>query len=189
MKPQKTARATAKTVKAADGREWMPTLDDRIIQEYIRERIGEEGLVVAKLISDRQPIQGVEILETIQDKPSNVRKTLYRLEDARVAEYQKDTDKTGWETFFWRLTLDEVKHQINKERKKMLSQLEETLRVEKENSFYICESNHERTVFEDALKMEFKCPECEKAMNFVDNKDRVKELESTIEQLQNLVFD
>jgi len=175
-----------KTVKTKD---WNPTLKDPIIQEYIRERVGEEGLSVAQLIEQKQPIQGVEILETIQDKPSNVRKTLYKLEDARVAEYQKDTDKTGWETFLWRLTLNEVKHQINKERKRMLSGIEEQLRLERENSFYICPENHERTVFDKALKMEFKCPECGKPMSFIDNKERIRELESAITDLEKMVFD
>lgn len=170
-------------------KEWKPSLDDTIIQEYIRERVGEDGLEVAKLIETKQPIQGVEILETIKDKPSNVRKTLYRLEDARVAEYQKDTDKAGWETFLWRLTLHEVKYQINKERKKMLDKLREALQAEKENSFYLCADGHERTIFESAVKMEFKCPRCTKAMSFVDNKSRIKELDTAIETLEQLVFD
>lgn len=170
-------------------KEWEPTLKDPLIVEYIRERVGEEGLSVAQLIETKQPIQGVEILETIQDKPSNVRRTLYKLEDARVAEYQKDTDKTGWETFLWRLTLNEVKHQINKERKKMLSNLEEQLRTERENSFYICSDNHERMIFGKALKGEFKCPECGAAMNFIDNKERMHELESAIGDLEKIVFD
>ena len=169
--------------------EWNPTLKDTIIQEYIRERVGEEGIAVAQLIEKKQPVQGVEILETVQDKPSNVRKVLYKLEDARVAEYQKDTDKTGWETFLWRLTLHEVKHQINKERKKMLVQLEESVQVERENSFYSCPDAHARTIFEDAMKAEFKCPDCSKAMNFIDNKERIRELELAIGDLEEMVFD
>jgi transcription initiation factor TFIIE subunit alpha len=175
--------------RAKSTKDWNPTLKDPIIIEYIRERVGEEGLVVAELIEKRQPVQGVEILETIQDKPSNVRKTLYKLEDARVAEYQKDTDKSGWETFLWRLTLHEVKHQINKERKRMLANLEEQVQIERENSFYICPDNHERTIFDRALKLEFKCPDCGQAMNFVDNRDRLRELEEAIQHLKELVFD
>lgn len=170
-------------------KEWQPTLRDRIIQEYIRERVGEEGLEVAKLIEQKQPIQGVDIIETVKDKPANVRKVLYKLEDARVAEYQKDTDKTGWETFLWRLTLNEVKHQINKERKRMLKQLREALEVEKSNSFYICPDGHDRVIFEEAVKRGFKCPDCEKPMSFVENRERIRELESAAQQLDDLVFD
>lgn len=170
-------------------KEWNPTIGDPIVQEYIRERVGEEGLQVAALIGEKEPVQGVEILETIKDKPSNIRKVLYRLEDARVAEYQKDTDKTGWETFIWHLTLHEVKHQINKERQKLLRDLRNQLQVEKENSFYICEEGHQRTIFEEAVGLEFKCPECGNAMNFVDNKERIRDLEAAIKDLEQLVFD
>lgn len=175
--------------ETAKHKDWQPTLEDAIIQEYIRERVGEDGLVVAQFIEKKQPVQGVEILETLGDKPSNIRKTLYKLEDARVAEYQKDTDKTGWETFLWRLTLNEVKHQINKERLKMLDSLRATLAQERENSFYVCPQNHERMIFEGALKLEFKCPECKQPMSFVDNKVRIRELEQTIEKLEGIVFD
>lgn len=139
---------------------------------------------MAKLIQQREPVQGVEILETVQDKPSNVRKILYRLEDARVAEYQKDTDKTGWETFLWRLTLHEVKHQINKERRRLMLQLNEQLRTEKENSFYICGDSHQRVIFEEALKAEFKCPTCAKPMSVTDNEVRIKALESAVRDLE-----
>lgn len=170
-------------------KDWEPTLKDRVIQDYIRERVGEEGLSIAKLIEKKQPVQGVELLETVQDKPSNVRKTLYKLEDARVAEYQKDTDKTGWETFVWRLTLNEVKHQLNKENKKQLGKLETQLQLERENSFYICPDNHERTIFEEAAKGEFKCPQCGELMNFVDNKDRLRDIEQRIAKLRAEVFD
>lgn len=170
-------------------KDWMPRLDDPLVQEYIRERVGEEGLSVAALIAEKEPVQGVEILETIKDKPSNVRKILYRLEDARVAEYQKDTDKTGWETFIWRLTLNEVKYQINKERQRLLRDLENQVQLEKENSFYLCPQGHQRTIFEEAVGLEFKCPECSQPMNFVDNKERIRELETAIGELEKLVFD
>lgn len=169
--------------------EWQPTLDDTLVQAYILDRAGEQGVEIARLIEKQQPVQGVEILETVQDKPSNVRKTLYKLEDARVAEYQKDTDKTGWETFIWRLTLNEVKHQINKERHKMLQSLRDSVALEKENSFYICSDDHERTIFEDAMRAEFKCPQCGKSMDAIDNEQRVGELEKAIKDLELLVFD
>jgi len=170
-------------------KDWEPKLADPLVQEYIRERVGEEGLHIAEFIGKKEPVQGVEILETIRDKPSNIRKILYRLEDARVAEYQKDTDKTGWETFIWRLTLHEVKYQINKERQRMLKDLRNQLSLEKENSFYLCGQGHQRTIFEEAVGLEFKCPECGEGMNFVDNKDRVRDLDTAISELEKLVFD
>lgn len=169
--------------------DWSPTLKDQVIQEYIRERVGEEGIKVARFIEQRQPVQGVEILETLKDKPSNIRKTLYKLEDARVAEYQKDTDKTGWETFIWRLTLNEVKYQINKERQKLLKQLRDDLQLERENSFYLCPAKHRRTIFEESMTLQFKCPDCGQPMSFVENKDRIKELEKAIRELEEMVFE
>jgi transcription factor E len=168
---------------------WVPTLDDPVVQEYIRDRVGPEGLEVARLIEDKQPVLGVDLLDLLSDqKPSTVRKVLYRLEDARVAEYQKDTDKTGWETFVWRLTLNEVKYVINRERHKLILDMEHELELERENSFYQCTDKHDRIIFADAMALEFKCPECADALNFVDSERRIQMLEHAVHDLKEIIF-
>ena len=168
---------------------WVPTLEDPLVQAYIRERVGEEGLPLALLIQEKQPVQGVDLLEIMSDrKASAVRKILYKLEDARVAEYMKDTDKTGWETFVWRLTLNEVKYVLNQERHKLLHSMEAQMELEEENSFYECPQRHARIIFEDGLALEFRCPECGQALAFVDNATRIRELKESITKLRKSVF-
>lgn len=168
---------------------WEPTLDDPVVQEYIRDRVGPEGMKVARLIEQHEPVLGVDLLDMLsEEKASAVRKILYKLEDARVAEYQKDTDKTGWETFVWRMTLNEVKYQINRERNKLKMDLQHELELEKENSFYRCQNQHDRIIFADAMALEFRCPECGESLDYVDNEERIQKLEQAVQDLGSLTF-
>lgn len=170
------------------GQDWVPTLEDPIIRAYIMDQAGELGLVIAELIRDHQPILGVDLTELVEDKPSTVRKAMYRLEEARVAEYEKDTDKSGWETFTWKLTLNEVKYLINQQHKAALAHLEDRLAFESQTEFYQCQNEHPRVDFEASMEINFKCPVCEEPMNSVDNSDNIERLVREIHEIKKEIF-
>jgi transcription initiation factor TFIIE subunit alpha len=189
-----TERATTRTADRRDaaqapgGPDWVPALNDPAIRDYIIEHAGELGLVVAGLIREHQPILGVDLVELVDEKASTVRKAMYRLEEARVAEYEKDTDKSGWETFTWRLTLNEVKYLINHQRKERLAHLKERLDFAAQTEFYQCPNEHPRVDFESAMEIDFKCPHCDTMMANVDNSDHIERLVREIHELEQLVF-
>lgn len=170
------------------GKDWNPQLDDPVIRAYIVETAGELGLDLAELIRDNQPILGVDITELVDEKASTVRKALYKLEEARVAEYEKDTDKSGWETFTWQLTLNEVKYLINNQRKEALAHLKQRLAFEANTEWYACEEEHPRVDFEAGIECNFQCPVCEKPMMNVDNSDNVERLVRSVRDLEQVVF-
>ena len=149
--------------------DWVPEIADPEVQKYIFEEAGEEGLEMAQFISENEPIGGVDVLESFPDrKPSAVRKVLYRLMEARVAEYEKDTDAKGWETFVWRMTLNEVKYVLRRRWQDEMDHLQTQLRFEQDHEFYVCHQLHRRMVFEDALEVGFHCPVCGELMEPVD---------------------
>lgn len=182
-------RSEARTTSSiTEGADWNPELQDTVIREYIIEQAGELGLHLAELIREHQPILGVDLVELVDDKPSTVRKAMYRLEEARVAEYEKDTDKSGWETFTWRLTLNEVKYLINIQRKEAIAHLENRLQFESGTEFYQCPNEHPRVDFETSIEIDFRCPVCEEGMNNVDNSDNVERIIREIHELKKAVF-
>ena len=188
VESEATVAATAAARPAST--DWKPTLEDPLIRQYILDHTGEYGLKLAEMIHKRQPITGVEIIDSIpEDKPSNIRKVLYKLEEARIAEYEKDTDKSGWETFTWRLSLNEVKYVINNQRKERLRSLKAQLDFEMSTQFYHCSNAHMRMPFDEAADQNFKCPHCGEAMDFVDNKDEIDRLKKEIRELEAITFD
>lgn len=170
------------------GADWEPTLEDPVIREYIYEAAGEAGMMVAEIVRDNQPILGVDLVEMVDDKPSAARRTLYKLEEARVAEYEKDTDRSGWETFTWRMSLNEVKYLINQRRREQLEHLRARLNFEEVTTFYQCPDDHPRVDFETAMELDFHCPVCEAPMANVDNSAEIAYLKGDIKDLEGVVF-
>jgi transcription initiation factor TFIIE subunit alpha len=163
---------------------WQPQFDDPEIQTYVFEEAGEEGLELASYIAEHEPIGGVEILEAFPDrKPSAVRKVLYSLMECRVAQYEKDTDAKGWETFTWRLSLNEVKYVLLRRWKDELDHLQAQLRFERDHQFYACAHMHRRMVFEDAMELEFHCPVCTEPMQQIETRQVQSALQERIDEL------
>lgn len=163
---------------------WKPSLEDAEVQAYIREEVGEEGLAMAKYLLEHPRVSGVDILEHYKEqKPSAVRKVLYRMMEAHVAEYDKDTDAKGWETFYWDLDLNEVKFILRRRWADELRHLRKQLKFEEDHQFYSCKAQHRRITFEDALDLNFQCPACGEAMDLVRTGDVQKALKSRIQEL------
>lgn len=166
------------------GPEWQPELDDPEIQAYIFDEVGEEGLGMAKYIREHEPISGVDLLERYEEqKPSAVRKLLYAMMQAHVAEYEKDTDAKGWETFNWRLNLNEMKYVLQRRWKDELDHLRIQLKFEEDNEFYSCPHYHRRMAFDDAMDLHFMCPVCQEMMEPTDNTEIKQRLQERVDEL------
>ena len=163
---------------------WKPSLEDPEVQAYIREEVGEEGLDLAKYLQEHPRVSGVDILEHYKEqKPSAVRKVQYRMMEAHVAEYDKDTDAQGWETFDWDLDLNEVKFILRRRWADELRHLRKQLKFEEDHQFYACKQQHRRITFEDALDLNFVCPVCSEAMEAVRTAEVRKALLTRINEL------
>lgn len=167
------------------GADWVPALEDPEIEAYIRDEVGDEGLAMARYLREHPHVSGVDLLESYKEqKPSAVRKILYRMMEAHVAEYEKDTDSKGWETFYWDLDLNEVKHILRRRWADELLHLRQQLKFEEDHQFYSCPEQHRRILFEDAMDIDFLCPGCSKPMQPVRTGDVRKALEKRITELE-----
>lgn len=164
---------------------WKPSLDDPEVLSYIQEEVGEEGLGMARYLQAHPRVSGVDILEHYKDqKASAVRKVLYRMMEAHVAEYDKDTDSKGWETFYWDLDLMEIKFILRRRWADELLHLRKQLKFEADHQFYACKGQHRRITFEDALDLNFRCPSCNEPMDVVRTADVQKALRARIQELE-----
>jgi transcription factor E len=165
--------------------DWEPKLEDPEIQAYLLEEVGEDGPPMAKFLQEHPRVSGVDLLESFKDqKPSSVRKTLYRMMEAHIAEYEKDTDSKGWETFYWDLDLNEVKHILRRRWADELMHLRQQLKFEEDHQFYACGKQHRRILFEDAMDIEFLCPACHDPMQPVRTREVRVALEKRIKELE-----
>ena len=126
-----------------------------------------------------------ELAEELGQKPSHIRKVLYDLYEARIAEYHKEKDKeTGWLTFYWAIKPDHAAHTILEKTRKDLAELRRSLDFEQSHEFFICPEGAERFDFARATEASFSCPEHGVVLQQHDNVNEMEQLRLRIAALE-----
>ncbi|PTD94562.1 transcription factor E [archaeon SCG-AAA382B04] len=160
-------------------------IEDEVTKEFILEIAGDEALDIIEQLKEKGETTDEDIAENVECDLNNVRKILYKLYDNGLADYSRSRDeKSGWITYSWELTLDNIDSVLKERKKVYLEELEERLEYEENNVFYVCPDGHERLTFEEASEEQFECPECGKQMVHYDDDRDIKEIKETIEELK-----
>lgn len=164
-----------------------PFLDSKV-RQFIEEAAGPEGIRIAELLVSRDEATDTQLAEELGQKPSHIRKVLYNLYEARVAEYHKEKDKeTGWLTFFWRISRDQAQGAVAQKIQRDLGELENRLQYEQEHDFFVCPTGHERFEFGQATEASFHCPEHGDVLEAYDNATDLENLRDRIKALREVM--
>lgn len=116
-----------------------------------------------------------------------VRRTLFILYENRLAFYRRERDSdSGWLTYLWQLDLSNMNSQLELEAKKLLKNLKAKLEFEQDKVFYVCEKQDGRFLFDVAVELHFKCPNCGGELKYQDNEPVIKALKKRISELEKL---
>lgn len=163
----------------------MSLLEDPRLRAYVVESAGEEGIRLIELFQDKPEATDSELAEKLGEKPSHVRKILYHLFEARIAEYTKEKDKeTGWLTFFWHLTPQNAEHAIEQRRVRQIEGLRSQLEDEVGKDWYVCPKDATRYDFSAASDVEFHCGQCGTLLDHQDNEKLMAEIQKNIQALE-----
>lgn len=156
-------------------------IDDPLVKSLLVNILEkEENLEIVKCLLDGISTDE-EIAEKTGIKLNFVRKYLYKLYDAQLANYKRSKDpETQWYTYTWKFDEDEVVNIIKKSSELNLKQLNEELEREESNMFFICPEGHYRLSFDDASELEFICPECGEELIYHDNSEIIQEIKDYI---------
>ena len=153
-------------------------LKDPVLYSFIVRLVGEDGVDVIERMQDEETTDE-RIAEKTERELNLVRRTLYLLYEKRIATYRRERDEdSGWLTYLWRLNLDNFDEILTSELQKFADILERRLEFE-DNLFYICTAEIPccRLMFDAAVEIEFKCPECGEPLEHFDSqllKDRIE---------------
>ena len=165
----------------------MPILNDPNVRRYIEETVGPEGMRVVKLLESKDESTDSELAEALGEKPSHIRKILYDLYEARIAEYHKEKDKeTGWLTFYWQITPGHAQYALEQKRRREIAKLEDRLRSEQEHDWFICPGGQERFDFESASEAGFHCPAHGESLQAHDNAQDIERLRAKLQELRQV---
>lgn len=163
----------------------MSLLDDPRLKAYILDAAGEEGIKVLQLLEGKREATDSELAEKLGEKPSHVRKVLYNLFEARIAEYTKEKDKeTGWLTFFWHVTPQNAEHALEQRRVKEIEGLKLQLDEVAAHDWYLCPNDQKRYDFERATDVGFHCADCGTLLEHEDPARRIADIHARLAELE-----
>jgi transcription initiation factor TFIIE subunit alpha len=160
-------------------------LSDDVVQAYLAEVVGAEGMPVA-MNPVEEEIVDEDLAEDLDLDPKIVRRTLFILYENDLASYRRDRDEeSGWYTYLWSFEYDNIPGKLNDEMRKLRDGLDERIEYERKNEFYICDIDGIRFEFEEAMDLSFNCPECGSPLEPMENDELVEAMEERHEELED----
>lgn len=160
-------------------------LRDRTIRKFINEVAGEEGIEIIESMGEDE-LTDEELTERVEFELNTTRRALYDLYEARLAMYDRSrNEETGWITYTWRLSLDNLQEAVRGQKREILENLKDRLKFEESNEFYTCPNKDGKWLFEDAMDLGFKCPECSESMEHMDNSEFIGQIQEKIDTLES----
>ena len=160
--------------------------DYTLLESVVREIGGDDAVKVSKLLDPKEETTDEAIAAGSEMKLNAVRKVLYRLYDARLAEFRRIRDKsTGWFIYFWKLKPNRVEELVINRKKTVYRKLKARLDYEEKFHFFKCDQDYcPRYTFDEAMENNFKCPECSGELAAFDNKEIIKKLSKKVDELR-----
>ncbi len=153
--------------------------------DKITKRIlGDELYKIIRTIEGKGFVSEYEIAELINKDINSTRHLLYELSHHNLVSSKKEKDKTrGWYIYYWRFHKERLGGFLIRRLKERLERLNESLKREEENTFFVCEECKIKFTFDQALNFNFKCPECGSVLI---EEDKEKEMERIREEINKV---
>ena len=160
-------------------------LEDPVIQKYLHELVGPEGMPVAAAPPDGE-VTDEELAEELDLELNDVRRALFILYENDLAEYRRLRDEdSGWLTYLWTFHYENIPENLREEMDRLLDALAERLEYEQTHEFYLSEPAGIRFEFSEAMEQGFQCPETGAPLEPMENDDMVDSMERRIAELRD----
>ncbi|HLD12734.1 MAG TPA: hypothetical protein VJB87_04025 [Candidatus Nanoarchaeia archaeon] len=159
-------------------------LSQEAIYQLTEEQLGKEALALLNHLYKKENVSEFKIAEKMKVTVNQVRSLLYRFQEKNLVTFTRKKDsKKGWYVYFWTLDMKETKALFLKVRKRQLIDQQQQLTMESQGAYFSCKSKCIRLPFEQALDIQFQCPECGEVLNQEQNPKTIEQLKKNIEQL------
>jgi transcription initiation factor TFIIE subunit alpha len=160
-------------------------LTDKKIEEVVRHVVGDDILPLIKKLRNKENVSEFKLADQLKEDIKRVRNMLYRLYEVSLVSFTRKKDKKkGWYIYYWTFKPEQIKFLYVKIRKNQLERLQERLKNEQNEQFFICQNECVRLNFEQAMNFEFGCPECGELTEQIDISKKLKEMEKKVEKLK-----
>ncbi|MEM2727024.1 MAG: transcription factor E [Archaeoglobaceae archaeon] len=163
------------------------TKGEELIGELISRVAGEIGAILYSLgikgefTDDQLALElGIEINE--------IRKALFAMYELGLAEYRrKKDDETGWMEYYWKLNYDKARLVLKRELEKTKEKLLKKLETESNAIYYLCPNMCIKVSYDEAISMNFTCPQCKSELHFLDCSSAIAKIEEEIRNIDSIL--
>ena len=164
-------------------------VDKKILDNFLRESVvlvlGKSSEVLADLLNSKKYVNEFILAKKLEVTINQMRNLLYKLSDKGIVSSERKKDKKkGWYTYFWRLESFKVLSFLKNHYLKRIEQVDYQITSRETKQFYICERCNIEYAEENALLLNFTCPECGGIFALRDNSKLLKELHKNKERFE-----
>ncbi|MBI5391637.1 hypothetical protein HZB00_01410 [Candidatus Woesearchaeota archaeon] len=151
---------------------------------------GEEALPVYKALHGKENVNEFLLAAKLKMTINQLRNTLYKFDAYNlVSSTRKKDRKKGWYIYFWTFNEGRADEVVLRLKREKLELLRKQLEREESHQFYLCPSKDIRTTLENAMEMEFICPECGQLLALEDNGRNLNRIKKDIWTLEKEIGD
>lgn len=163
-------------------------LSNEELNTIIKQIGGDDGVSLVNLIRGKENVSEFKIADKLKCTVNEVRSVLYKLQENNLVIFTRKKDKKkGWYIYFWTFVDAKADELALKNKKERLDILKLQLSKEEGNIMFSCPRKCIRCGFENAMELQFKCPECESVLAQEDNSKRVGTLRKEMGELDQQV--
>lgn len=155
-----------------------------ILENFVEEAAGKDAVKLLNLMKEYENISEFKLSEDLKISINQVRNLLYKLNSFNLvySTRRKDKDK-GLYIYYWTFNFKHARDLLISRKNRELIHLQDELKKENEQRFYVCKNGDIRVELEEAMELEFKCPECGSLLQQEDATKKIGEISHKITTL------
>ena len=166
-----------------------------LFEELVKDVCGPNGIKILKLLEGKENVSEFTLAENLDMNINELRTLLYKLTEHNLILSTRRKDKQkGWYVYYWTFNFRHARDLLIKQKEKKLAELKEKL-SNKEVPKYVCQNGCVSLNLENAMEIEFKCPECNSLLKLREVKyneeiisSKIKLIEEELEKIRQAVI-
>jgi transcription initiation factor TFIIE subunit alpha len=158
---------------------------DKLLKEVVVITVGKQAEGIADLLNSKKHVNEFNIAKKLDLTINQTRNILYKISNVGlVSSLRKKDKKKGWYTYFWKFEILKSLEFLKNILLKNIEELESQIHDRRTKVFYICKRCNIEVNEEEALSMNFGCPECGDVFEIKDNDQFLKEMDKHLFKLR-----
>ena len=166
-----------------------------LFEDLVKETCGSSCIKLIKIMEVKDNISEFDLAEKMKINVNEMRTLLYKLSEKNLVLSTRKKDKEkGWYIYYWSFNFRHAKDLLIKRKEQQLEELKKRLDPNVQPK-YICENGCSSYNIEDAMELNFKCPECNFLLKLKEVKynpeivnKKIAEVEGHLDLLQKSVI-